>query len=240
MNWFIPREHGAWAMLIVPYLLGILFSTTNWTHLFFFIGILSFYFATGPILAYIRQPRLGKSVLPAIGLYTIIGSLFFIPIIIQLPFLMVLFLFISPFFAVNLWFAKQKKERLFINDVIAIFGFSFLVLIAFYIGNREIPIQAYMLMLVNLCFFIGSVFHIKTFIRERGNQHFHKLSNIYHSSLIIIPLLFGLPFIALALAVSSLKTWIMPRNKKIKPMTLGLIEMGNSVAFIVLLVVFLT
>ncbi|WP_209125234.1 YwiC-like family protein [Alkalihalobacillus sp. BA299] len=240
MKLFIPREHGAWAMLIIPYVLGALFSSTNWIHLFFFIGILSFYFATGPVLAYVRQPKLGKAVVPALWIYILTGCLFTIPVLTQLPFIAVILLGISPFFIMNLWFAKQKKERMFLNDVIAIFGLSFLVLIAFYIGHREIPTQAYLIMFLNFCFFIGSVFHIKTFIREHGNKQFQKLSNIYHSGLVIIPLLLGLPWIALALAVSSLKTWLMPRNKKVKPVTLGLIEMGNSVAFVCLLVAFLT
>ncbi|WP_216831320.1 YwiC-like family protein [Alkalihalobacterium elongatum] len=238
MKLFIPREHGAWAMLIIPYLLGSLFSNTNWTHFIFFIGILSFYFATGPILSYIRKPKLGNSVVPALLLYFLIGCIFIIPVLLEYPFLLLLFLMISPCFLINLWFAKQKKERLFINDVIAIIGFSFLVLVAFYIGNGEIPTQAFFLMLINVFFFIGSVFHVKTFIRERGNKRFHKLSNFYHGGLIIVPVLLGLPFVALALAASSLKTWIMPK-KNLKPITLGLIELGNSVAFVLLLVLFI-
>ncbi|MDE5415909.1 YwiC-like family protein [Alkalihalobacterium chitinilyticum] len=238
MKLYIPREHGAWAMLIIPYLLGSLFSNTTWTHFIFFIGILSFYFATGPVLSYIRKPKLGKSVVPALLLYILIGSLFIIPVLIKYPFLLLLFLMISPCFLINMWFAKLKKERLFINDVIAIIGFSFLVMFAFYIGNGEIPSQAYFIMFLNISFFIGSVFHVKTFIRERGNKRFHKLSNFYHGGLIIVPVLLGLPFVALALAVSSIKTWIMPK-KNIKPITLGLIELGNSVAFVLLLVLFI-
>ncbi|MFV8829879.1 YwiC-like family protein [Alkalihalobacterium sp. APHAB7] len=238
MKLFIPREHGAWAMLIIPYLLGALFSETKWLHLFFFIGILSFYFATGPLLSYIRRPKLGKEVLPALLLYILIGSFFVVPVLVIYPFLILLFLVISPFFGLNLWFAKQKKERLFVNDVVAIVGFSLLVLVAFYIGNGAIPLQAYFIMLLNVCFFIGSVFHVKTFIRERGNKRFQKLSNFYHGGLIIVPMLLGLPFVALALAVSSLKTWIMPK-KPVKPITLGIIEIGNSVAFVFLLVFFL-
>lgn len=239
MKWFVPREHGAWAMLIVPYLLGVLFSEPNWSHLLLFIGILSCYLATGPILSYLRRPKLGKEVVPALMTYVIIGLIFIIPILIQYPFLLILFAIVIPFFSLNLVFAKLKKERYFINDFFAIFGLSILVLVAYYVGKEEISLLAISLMVLNICFFVASVFHVKTFLRERGNRSFAKVSNIYHGLLLIVPVIIGFPTVALAFIVSTLKTWSIPKRKVLKPITIGMIEMANSIAFIIILLLVL-
>lgn len=239
MKWFVPREHGAWAMLIVPYLLGVLFSKPNFDHLLLFLGILSCYFATGPILSFFRRPIFGKEILPALFIYVSVGLLFIIPYLIKFPFLLVLFSMIIPFLLVNLAFTKMKKERLFINDFFAIFGLSLFVLIAFYVGKGELNFLAYSLMAINIFYFVGSVFHVKTFLRERGNVIFARVSNIYHGLLLIVPVIIGFPYVALAFIFSTLKTWFIPKRIRLKPITIGIIEMVNSVAFVLLLLLVL-
>ncbi|WP_217226626.1 YwiC-like family protein [Desertibacillus haloalkaliphilus] len=235
MKWFIPREHGAWAMLVVPYLIGTVVSGPTWNHLVFFIGVLSFYFASSAILSYIRKPSLGKQVLPSLLVYTLIGCLFVVSYLIQQPTLIVLGLLIIPLFVINLIFAKQKKERLFINDAVAIASFSFLVLISYDLGTGQLDTHAYILMFVNYLFFIASVFHVKTFIRERGNKRFTLVSYGYHGGIVLIPLVIGYPLIALAFLTSACKTWVMPKKAKPKPAILGIIEMANSLAFVLII-----
>ncbi len=238
MNWYIPREHGAWAMLIVPFLIGMLASETKYLHLIFFIGVLAFYFSSGPLLAYIRRPKLKNDVLPSMLIYVSVGAVFTIPILYMLPEILLLGLFILPLFAANVYFAKMKKERLFLNDFIAITALSFLVLIAYYIGVGTVDNKAILLMLINIIFFTASVFHVKTLIRERGNNKFLWTSHVFHGFTVGIFLIIQLPFIALAFIIGALKAWFMPKQKRFKPIQIGLIEIANSVIFVMILGIF--
>lgn len=235
MKWYIPREHGGWAMFIVPLIIGLIFSEKNIYHILLFAGALSGYIATSPLLSYIRKPKLGKEVLPSLLIFSSASVIFIMPIFVKFPFTVALFLMIVPFFIVNLVFAKLKKERHFINDVFAICGLSFLILIAFYIGNGEVTRFAITLMFINIFYFIGTVFHVKTFLRERGNVGFAQLSHIYHGLLLLVPVVIGYPSVALAYAFSALKTWLIPKHKKIKPLVLGIVEIANSAVFLIVL-----
>ncbi|OIJ10460.1 hypothetical protein BKP37_18150 [Anaerobacillus alkalilacustris] len=238
MNWFIPREHGAWAMLIVPYLLGMLASNPLWLHLPFFIGVVAFYFASSPFLTMIRKPNLKKEIIPSLIIYLSIGSLFTFPILFIIPEIIIIGVLIIPFFLINVIFAKLKKERLFVNDFCAIIALSFLVVISYYIGNRIIDLRALILMVINVLFFTASVFHVKTLIREKGNQIFLWKSNLFHGFTVVSFLVLAMPVISVVFFVSSLKAWFMPKNKRYKPVQIGLIEIANSVIFLVIVGIF--
>lgn len=238
MKWFVPREHGAWAMLIVPFMVGMFATNVTLLHFIFFIGILAFYFASGPLLAYIRKPKLKKEIIPSLGIYLGVGLLFTTPILYLFPKIIFIGLFIIPFFLLNVLFAKLKKERLFINDLIAIIGLSFLVIISYYIGSGTIDETALFLMLINIIFFTASVFHVKTLIREKGNTKFFWSSNLFHGATIVVFIVLGLPLIAIIFIASSLKTWLMPRTKNYKPIQIGLIEIANSIVFVILIGMF--
>lgn len=234
MNWFIPREHGAWAMLIVPFVIGMFASEISVYHFIFFIGVLAFYFASGPFLAYIRKPSLKKAVLPALFIYITVGCLFSLPVLYKYPTVILIGLFIVPFFALNIYFAKQKKERLFVNDLLAIIALSFLVLISYYIGNGLVDERALLLMVINILFFTASVFHVKTLIRERGNRAFLWISHLFHLFTIVIFIPFQLMMVAVAFLIGGIKTFVMPK-KQYKPLKIGIIEIINSVLFVIII-----
>ncbi|WP_371932622.1 YwiC-like family protein [Bacillus carboniphilus] len=50
MKPFIPKQHGAWAMLIVPFVLGMALSSFTWVHVPLFLGWLFLYLASYPLL----------------------------------------------------------------------------------------------------------------------------------------------------------------------------------------------
>lgn len=235
MNWFVPREHGAWAMLVVPYLLGMLASNLNWLHLPFFIGIIVFYFASGPFLTIVRKPKLLKAAIPSLIIYLSIGSILTFPILYLVPEIIFIGLFIIPFFVINVIFAKLKKERLFINDLSAIIALSFLVLISYYIGNNVIDAKALIIMGINIIFFTGSVFHVKSLVREKGNRVFLMQSNVFHIGTVVGFLLIAMPIVSLIFFINTLKNWLMLKCQNYKPIQIGLIEIASSILFVIVI-----
>ncbi|MCD8510193.1 MAG: YwiC-like family protein [Bacillus sp. (in: Bacteria)] len=185
MKWYIPREHGAWAMLIVPYWIGAAISGVHWTHIVFFIGLFAIYCAQAPLLTYIRNPK-NTDVWPSFFIYVAIGLAIVLPFIFTNLTLLWISLGIAPFFMLNLLFARLKKERWFINDLIAITALSALLLFAYGLTEPAIQSEAYIYTLINILFFTGSVFHVKSLIREKHNKTFHKASLMYHVAVVIL------------------------------------------------------
>lgn len=53
----VPKQHGAWGMLLIPFLLSVLLGKATFYHIPLFIAWLFIYLATYPFLMYIRQTR---------------------------------------------------------------------------------------------------------------------------------------------------------------------------------------
>ncbi|UCZ51975.1 YwiC-like family protein [Bacillus shivajii] len=236
MKWYIPREHGAWAMLIVPYWIGAAISGINWFHAIFFIGVFSLYFAQGPLLTFVRNSK-HKDVWPVFSIYTVVGFLFTVPFLFMEPMILLIGIMIIPLFSLNVYFAKTKRERLFINDVIAIIALSLLLLVAYQLGAGMIDLGAIIHFHWVVLFFISSVFHVKSLIREKKNVTFHKFSKVFHVAIIIYAMIFHWYAAALAFSVSALKTYFVPKEKLKKPMQIGIVEIINSVIFFIIIVI---
>ncbi|MBB5174821.1 YwiC-like family protein [Texcoconibacillus texcoconensis] len=232
MNWYVPREHGAWAMLIVPYWIGAAVSGITLWHIIFFLAIFSFYFAQGPILSYIRNPKKNRDVGPSLTVYLSIGAVFLIPVLISEPTIMILGLPVVPLFLINLWFAYRKNERAFTNDVVAITCLSWLLVLAYYLGEETISSEALALFAWTIAFFVASVFHVKSLIREKKNRTFHRISFAYHILLVILPIVMQAYLLVIPFLASALKTTFIPVNRYGKPMHIGVAEIVNSLLYI--------
>lgn len=54
MKLVIPKQHGAWAMLIIPFLLSVILGKPNMYHIPLFLAWFFIYLATYPFLMYIK------------------------------------------------------------------------------------------------------------------------------------------------------------------------------------------
>lgn len=54
----IPKQHGAWAMLFLPFALGVESGRPLWYHIPLFIGWILLYLATFPVLMAIKKKEL--------------------------------------------------------------------------------------------------------------------------------------------------------------------------------------
>lgn len=236
MRWYIPREHGAWAMFIVPYWIGAAISGITGHHVIFFAGLTAVFFAQAPLLTFIRQPK-HKDIWPSFTVYSFFGMIILLPYLLSDITLMFIFLSIFPLFCINILFAKIKKERLFINDAVAITALSALLLPAYVLGAGSLAAEAFQYAAISIIFFLASVFHVKSLLRERNNRTFKKMSYGYHVLITAAAFLTGWYGAATAYLMSLLKTVFVPRKFLQKPMQIGIIEIINSLAFITLVII---
>ncbi|WP_079508070.1 YwiC-like family protein [Mesobacillus jeotgali] len=233
MNLFLPKQHGAWAMLIIPFWLGAAASGIVWQHIPFFIGWLLLYLGTYPLLLIFKKKKIPFYrkwaliyILPALAFLMI--PLFTTPSIVFFGFAMV------PFFIINAFFSARNKDRALMNDLSAIIVFSIAGLASSYLPGAEINQHAILVFGSTILFFVGSTFYVKTMIREKKNNQFKLISWTYHFVVPVLWLAAGEAIVAIA-AVPSLLRAILFYGKPLTVMQVGIYEILNAVLFFVIM-----
>lgn len=235
MKLFLPKQHGAWAMLIVPYWLGVVAAGFVWQHIPFFLGWVLLYLATYPTLLLFKGRK--------ISFYTKWALIYFVPALLLLliplwtrPSIIYFGLVMIPFFAVNAYFSSQKNDRALLNDISAIISFSIAGLASGYLTAGEINSSMILVFIASILFFIGTTFHVKTIIRERKNIVYKRISWTYHILVPILWLSLGYWVITLAFLPSLIRT-LYYYGKPLKMMKSGIIEIINATIFFIIMII---
>ncbi|WJQ13339.1 YwiC-like family protein [Geobacillus stearothermophilus] len=234
-KWVMPKQHGAWAMLIIPFWLGAYAGGLSWIHAPLFVAWLALYLATYPLLMAVKTKR-KEPYVPAAVRYGAIAAAALAVSLWQQPALLYFGLAMVPFFLVNTYYSKKKNDRAFWNDAAAIAAFCIGGLGAFYVGRGELTVEAFELAAFSFLFFIGSTFYVKTMIREKKNERYKWLSWGYHALLIVGLIAIGEPFAVLAYAPSVIRA-VYLYGKSLPIMKLGILEIANAAYFFIAMIV---
>jgi hypothetical protein len=236
MKLFLPKQHGAWAMLIIPFWLGVIEGGFTWGHIPFFMGWLLLYLATYPMLLLFK----GKK----IPFYTKWTLIYMIPSLILLlipllerPSIIYFGLLMIPFFIINAYYTSRNQDRAFMNDISAIFAFSIAGLASSYLGDGYLNLSTIIFpFLTSVLFFIGCTFYVKTMIREKKNIQFKWISWIYHILIVAAWAGFGLWIVTIAYLPSLLRAVIF-YGKTLSPKQIGIYEIVNSAIFFMIVAI---
>lgn len=233
MKLFMPKQHGAWAMLIIPFWLGAAASGLIWQHIPFFIGWLLLYLATYPLLLIFKGKKIEfyrKWVLiymvPAIVFLMV--PLFTEPTIVYFGFSMI------PFFILNAYFSSKNRDRALLNDFSAIIVFAIVGLASSYLPAGNINREAILVFAASIFFFTGSTFYVKTMIREKKNANFKWISWSYHMLVPVLWLCFGEIGVAAAMVPSLIRA-IAFYGRPLSVMKVGIFEIMNAAIFFIIM-----
>lgn len=233
MKLFMPKQHGAWAMLLIPYWLGAAAGGIIWQHIPFFIGWLLLYLATYPLLLMFKKKKIPFYrkwaiiyMVPALAFLMI--PLFTTPTIVYFGFSMV------PFFIVNAYFSSRNMDRALMNDLSAIIVFSIAGLASSYLPGAMITIEAILVFAASILFFTGSTFYVKTMIREKKNANFKWISWVYHLLVPILWIAAGETIAAIAF-IPSLFRAIAFYGRPLSVMKVGIYEIVNASLFFIIM-----
>lgn len=213
-------------MLATPLLVGILGSGPAWVHLpltaFWFLGYFAFY-ATGLWLKARRRPRYRPPVLAYGVAAAVAGALTLVlaPDLIRwAP------LFVLPL-GVGLIASAVRDDRSLWSGVSTTVGSSLMTLVAYDAGGGTDFTRAWLLAAVIAAYFAGTVFYVKTIIRERGSEPYYWLSVGFHSAatLALIPIS---PALVLVFAALTIRAAIVPAFP-ITPKQAGFGEVATTV-----------
>jgi hypothetical protein len=235
MKLFIPKQHGAWAMLIIPFWLGVVAAGFMWQHIPFFVGWLLLYLATYPMLLLFK----GKK----IPFYTKWTLIYLIPALVFLmiplwtrPSIIIFGFMMLPLFFINGYFSKKNNDRALINDLSAILAFGVAGLASSFLTDGHLNASSILVFFASGLFFIGCTFYVKTMIRERKNVTYKRVSWIYH---IVTPIgwaVAGFPVVAAAF-IPSLFRAIYFYGKPMSMKKVGVLEIGNAALFFIIMVI---
>ncbi|KIL41686.1 hypothetical protein SD70_06150 [Gordoniibacillus kamchatkensis] len=224
---YVPGQHGAWAMLLIPFLFGMFAAKPVPLHALLFVCWLLVYLFSYPLLQWIRTGKrqvYGKPMLVYGSLLVPTGAVLLVlhPVLIKFALLFV------PLFLVNSYYARCNRERSLVNDTAAVVQFSLIVFVAYQAGGGSDWRLAAELFGFSVLYFMGTVFHVKTMIREKHNAIYYRFSVGYHLAMLAAAAIWFPPALLAPLAVLLVRAIWSPRTKLTVKQS-GMLEIAYSV-----------
>ena len=248
---WVPNQHGAWAMLIVPFAVGALDAGPSWRHIpcliAMLVGYLAF-FATGLWL----RSRCKARYWPPVRAYGAVFAALGLVVVLIEPALLRWVVVFLPLLVVSLWCSWRRTDRSLLNDGVTVLAASLMTVVVAGLaepgGHRGAPdlgglawlpeagyLHTWILAGILFAYFGGTVFYIKSMIRDRGNPRMYALSVAYHVA-VCVPVSFVSPWLGVLFVVLAARAAIVPRAwPQLTPAMLGVGEIVASITLAVLL-----
>lgn len=246
---WVPDQHGAWAMVIVPLVLGVVLGGPAWIHLpltgIWLVGYFGFY-AAGLWL----KSRRRQKYFPPVRAYGLIAVAFGLWILVQQVDLVIWLPLYLPLLVTSLVCSHRRKDRSLLNDTVLVLATSLMLPVAYYAsagwaGDNWTGVWIAFGLVV--LYFFGTVLYVKTVIRERGSRAYLVGSIGFHWGLVATGPLLALVvpatvtwgdavLLSAFFAILAVRSQVVPRTRA-TPKQLGIGEIFASVALTVILVV---
>lgn len=238
-----PPQHGAWAFLIVPAIIVSFLGAANVVGVIFFLTWVSgypvSYFLGRALIMRIRRrswTAKAKTELRFAIPWMVITFVGVATLLSLRPWLFVYGLFVIAIWSVSVYLSWAGRERGITNDLLLVGLASMEPVLMYQVAKDHaslhgIPHGIWIVALMSMLFFAGSVIHVKALIREAKNQNWHKGSLAYH--VVVLALLLALInpwYLAVPFAFALLRTIVVKPG--LRPGTLGIVELGVSIALI--------
>lgn len=233
-----PPQHGAWAFLIVPTVMGLFLGAGNWLGWVFLVTWIgaypSTYFAGRAIIARLRRgswtTRARRELRNAVEwiLIALIGSVI---LIVARPWILIPGACLLLIWALSTYLSWTGRERGITNDILLIALASVAPILMYQVANdvdsrkgvHQVPHAIWIASLLSLLYFLGSVIHVKSLIREAKNPLWHWGSILFHALTLAGLLLAAQPrWLALPFALGFLRAILVKPG--LKPGRIGIIE----------------
>jgi len=222
---FVPPQHGAWAMLAVPYLAGLVTAGFRWPALpllgAWIGGYLLSYFVFQALKS--RRPRRYRDQLLGYGL---VAAPLLLVVLIAAPGVLWYAPAYAALFAVNAWYAWRRRERDLGNDLASVAESCLMVFVVATVAGTP-PSAVLVPFLLCAAYFAGTVPYVKTMIRERGNAAYHGWSIAYHVVALAVAAYLS-PWAGVLFAWFLARAALFPR-RGLTPKQIGITEIVNSV-----------
>lgn len=181
-NWLkhlIPREHGAWAMWLLPFIIGAV-AAANWTSAtwLLLLACLLIFAARTAFGSAIRMRRRNRTIFIKCALTGVAESLLALmcvwPLVTGNRTLLLLGAAALVLFMVDLLWIKDRSERTVSAEILGVAGFTLTAPAAYIVSGGESNSSALILWLVSFGFFAGSIVHVKLRLARLSGKPNHR------------------------------------------------------------------
>jgi hypothetical protein len=224
MRRFLPPQHGAWAMLAVPYVAGVLVAGWSWPAAPLAGALLAGYLLSYFVFQAVKSGRLRRYrtqiityAVPAVALTAVVvaarpAALWYAPAFAAL-------------WGLNAWYARRRRERALLNDLASVVQSCLIVFVVAAIAGTD-PVTVAGAFAACLAYFTGTALFVKTMIRERHHRAYRWRSVGYHAA--VLPLAAWLaPALGALFAWLLVRAWWLP-TRALAPKHVGMVEIANS------------
>ena len=248
----LPKEHGAWVMLYVPFVLGVAVAgRVNWPVLLLLLSTTVAFISRESLLVYLRARARGREAAEAgrmLLLYLALAAAFGSPLVVafKLFWLIPMGLAGAALLLINGAQATRMEERATVSEVMAIGGLTMTAPAAYYAASGRWEMTAFWLWLLSALYMASSVFYIKLRVyrlnprKQAEQRQAWRSCAFFHSFLIVaLPALIfagslGLfAFIAFAPALARTFLGMFKPKSKVNLMRAGILEIVYSVVFLI-------
>jgi hypothetical protein len=238
---YVPPQHGAWAFLGLPVVLGAAISPASPLVLVLAVAWVAAYPVSYAALGLVRsrRPQRFRRML-AVWAVPLAPSI--VVLVLARPWLLGVGLLMLGLFAVNLAYARRNDERALANDLVFVAECAAMVPVTWAVatGDRSwlppspVPMQVWVLTVMCLLVLVGSTLHVKSLLRERRDPRYARASRAV--ALLSVPAAaglaawWGLPsgwWLLLPFVLLAVRAVVPPPTR---PGRIGMLELGCFVA----------
>ncbi len=247
----LPREHGAWAMLLMPYLLGVIAAgRVGWPSALLLVSVLLLFTASRP-LELARQGRSGS--VPRLLAYGAVGGAAGVVLLLVYGRWMLVPIGVAAgaVLASQIFLRRRRLERTTLARLASVAALSATGPAACYATTGLLDARALAVWAMACLYSGASVFYVRLYYRppDRQKQSSALASRLRAERLmagyviVAVGILVGLgvvgfapPFGALTLLPMAIKAALAFRRRESRPTLrqIGLTEMGHSALFLAL------
>lgn len=227
---YLPPQHGAWAMLVVPYLVGVLWAGPSWLQLPLLVAWLGGYLLSYYLFLAVKTRR-PSQVTAQVLVYSAVTVPAALLVVVLRPELLAFAPVYAVLLAVNVWYAWRRSERALLNDLASVVQGALMVPVA--AGAAGVaPVAVLAPFVVVLLYFAGTVLYVKTMIRGRGDPRYLRGSIAYHAAAGVAAGVIAWPLAAPFGWFLVRAVWLPRRN--LTPKRVGMIEIANCAVLLVM------
>lgn len=233
----IPPQHGAWAFLAVPLILGLAISGVTWPGVLFAVTwVLTYpasYYLGRAVAVRSRRgewSRIAKRERAAAVPWTIMATVGALVLVVRQPVLVVVGLALAVAWWISVLLAVAGRERGFGNDVLLVAQSVVALPLMWFVttGDPVIPTSIWLAVGVCATYFVGSVIHVKSLIREADDRRWRFANIGFH----IVALAWGAvaPVLLIPFGIGLARSLVM--RHPLRPGVIGAVEIVVSVAVV--------
>ena len=249
---WLPPQHGAWAFLLVPVLLGVsVAAPTPLLAVLVVAWVVAYPWSWFALEWLTASPRARPRYRAPLLVWSAVVAPLAIGMLVARPWLVWAGLVYAVAFGVNWSFARRRADRAFANDMVFVGQSASAVALAWAVGvpgfggvlpppAGDAPSTVWVLTAACVLAFTGSVIHVKSLIRERSDPRWARASVVFHLAALTVAAGLAaastwwllLPFVFLAGRAIAVPVVVARRTADgrgpLRPAVIGIVELVGS------------